>query len=64
MSGLKKAKFHASLFLCRLLKPIAKRISINLLQKALATIAELIPLAKADGKKVRAYLSVVFSCPL
>ena len=33
------------------------------IQEALATIAELVPLAKNDGKKVRAYLSVVFSCP-
>ncbi len=31
--------------------------------EALATIAELVPLVKKDGRKVRAYLSVVFSCP-
>ena len=33
------------------------------IEEALATIAELVPLAKKDSRKVRAYLSVVFSCP-
>jgi len=31
--------------------------------EALATIAEIVPLAKKDNRKVRAYLSVVFACP-
>ncbi len=33
------------------------------IKEALAVIGELVPLAKADGKRVRAYLSVVFVCP-
>jgi hydroxymethylglutaryl-CoA lyase len=33
------------------------------IDESLKTFAQLIPLAKNDGKKVRAYLSVVFVCP-
>ena len=33
------------------------------IKESISAIAELVPLAKTDGKKVRAYLSVVFSCP-
>ncbi len=33
------------------------------IKESISVIAELVPLAKTDGKKVRAYLSVVFSCP-
>ncbi len=35
----------------------------NTVEESLATIKQIVPTAKNDGKKVRAYLSVVFSCP-
>ena len=38
--------------------------NINMtMQESLAIIKELVPLARKDRKKVRAYLSVVFVCP-